>query len=99
LLRADDGTDNTGALYSYGTVSSTDRALGSIASNAVTDVTYALCLRNNTTRTLGSVTIHYKGEQWRAGGNATVQWLKFAYYFSDKGVWNPVSYLDFSTPC
>ncbi len=60
-----DGTTTTGALYSFGTLSDDDRALGSIASGGPGVVFYGLELRNDTSQSFPSFDLTYTGEQWR----------------------------------
>lgn len=79
--RAGDGSVNTGAFYSFGTGTSTDRALGGIASSNATawgsPATGAVAgwiavgFQNTTGAALNSFTLGYTGEQWRDGGSAT----------------------------
>ena len=78
--RADAGGSNTGALYSYGTGTTTDRALGSVASGSFTGA-FAVAFTNTTGGTLDSFTLDYSGEQWRNGGNTTAQKLTVEYGF------------------
>lgn len=66
-IRADSGSISTAALYSFGTGSTTERALGSIASNSVIP-SYGFRLKNTGTKTIQGISISYRGEQWRAGG-------------------------------
>jgi hypothetical protein len=65
---ANDGGSNAGSLYSYGSSGSTDRALGTVGSNATADIIGAARLVNNTGATITSLDISFVGEQWRAGG-------------------------------
>lgn len=60
-----DGTTTTGALYSFGTTSADDRALGSIASSATGVVFYGLELRNDSSGSFSGIELAYTGEQWR----------------------------------
>lgn len=78
LYRADDGTSNSGGLYSYGLTDNTDRALGSLASGSTGTVVYGLRLKNNTGNTITSVNINYLGEQWRVA-STIVNSLQFSY--------------------
>jgi hypothetical protein len=79
-MRASPGTDTTGALYSFGSVSSTERALGSVESNTTGDFVIALILRNMTGETLNEFTLTYDGEQWRdRGGLMELHSLVFDY--------------------
>lgn len=76
---ASDGASNTGAVYSYGTTGSTERAFGSIASGSVEHMAYGARLLNNTGSTITAFTLDYIGEQWRNGGNASAHTLLFSY--------------------
>ena len=66
--RADSGGSNTGAIYSWGTGTATERAFGSIGSGTPGDIFWAIKLTNDTGSTITSLTVSYTGEQWRAGG-------------------------------
>jgi uncharacterized protein len=79
VYTANAGASTTGTAYSYGTGTSTDRALGSIASGSVEHLIYGVRIRNNTGSTLASFSLSYFGEQWRNGGNTTPQSLWFSY--------------------
>lgn len=75
-LRIGTGSANTGSFWSYGAASSTDRALGSLASNTMATnplphMFIGLRLRNDTGSTLQQFTLSYNGEQWRDGGATT----------------------------
>lgn len=85
---AGDGSSNVGSYYSFGTGTTTDRALGSAASggtyfgspgnNAVAGY-IALGLNNSSGGDITDLTFSYSGEQWRNGGNATAQSLTVQY--------------------
>jgi predicted extracellular nuclease len=92
--RADTGTSNTGAIYSYGVAGAnplTERAFGSVASGTPGDIYYAVKLVNNTGATITSLNISYVGEQWRAGGcsptpcTPLAQKLDFQYQVASAG--------------
>ena len=95
-----DGTTTTGALYSFGTLSVDDRALGSIASSGPGIVFYGLELRNDTSSSFTGFDLTYTGEQWRettAGQNV----LNFQYSLTATSVssglgYTGVSALDFA---
>lgn len=80
--RVDDGTDSSGGLYSYGTEFASDRALGSIGSNAQGDVLYLLKIKDDTGTTLKQFTLSYRGEQWRAGGCEVQQRLLVTFHIA-----------------
>ena len=75
--RADDGNSNVGAMYSYGTAASTERALGGLTSNTIPTVRQGVRIVNNTGSTIGVLQISYTGEQWRR--NIFAQRLSFEY--------------------
>ena len=77
LFKIDNGSLTSGSVYSYGTTSATDRALGSLASGT-TASTFGLTLTNDTASTLTSFTLTYTGEQWRRG-SAAANTLAFSF--------------------
>ena len=99
---ADAGTSNTGGLHSYGTGTETERALGSLGSNAAPSVYYGARFTNDTGKEVTSIQVGYTGEQWRNGGNTTQHALVFGYQIGAtdiiNGMWTPVTALDFTGP-
>lgn len=75
--------DNAGAIYSYGALASSDRALGSTASGTVANPTSAVAFTNNSGVALDSFTLRYDGEQWRNGGNTAAHSLTVQYGFGN----------------
>ena len=102
LYRVSAGSDNTGSLYSFGASNSSERALGSIGSNAFGNAYYGVRLVNSTAFTLSNVTLSYTGEEWRNGGNTTAQSLIFAYGLGATGIqtgnYINVAGLNFTSP-
>jgi hypothetical protein len=109
--RADPGTNNTGAIYSFGTNDAngiTDRALGSVASGTPGNFAYGVRFTNDTGLAQSNITVSYTGEQWRNGGNASAQKLAFSYLVSSAPIlnsdavgasnWTAFTALDFTTP-
>jgi hypothetical protein len=99
-----DNSTNAGDLYSSGTFSSTDRALGSVGSSGV-DYFYAVRITNNTGSPLKNFTVTYDGEQWRRGGTATErpETLNVAYRIGgtaldNSGTWILIPELAFTSP-
>jgi T5SS/PEP-CTERM-associated repeat protein len=87
---ASDGSGNSGGLYSFGSTGSSDRALGSIASDSVGTIAYGLCFSNDTANSVSNFTITYTGEQWRDGGDfAVTNTLTVWYRVSPSVVTNP----------
>ncbi len=77
---ANDGSSNAGNLYSYGTGTAIDRALGSLGSGnaAIGNMFWGVALANNTGSTITSLDISYTGEQWRNSA-AAAQTVSFSY--------------------
>ena len=77
---ANNGSSNAGNLYSYGTGTATDRALGSVGSGnaAVGNLFWGVRLENQTGSTITSLQISYTGEQWRNSA-AAAQTVTFSY--------------------
>lgn len=104
---AGDGSSNTGGIYSYGTGTNTDRALGSLGSNTPKNMAWGVLLRNTSGVTITSITVSYTMEQWR-DANATAQTLSFYYLTSSSaitnlnpgsnGSWTSVSALNAASP-
>lgn len=98
------GSGNAGGVYSFGTTSTTERALGSIGSNTTGTILYGVRFVNDTGSTINSLTVSYTGEQWRNGGNTTAHKLDFSYQVGatvtslTTGTWTDVDTLDFTGP-
>ncbi len=106
---ANDGSSNAGNLYSYGTGTATDRALGSLGSGnaAIGNMFWGVRLQNNSGSTITTLNVSYTGEQWRNSA-AAAQTIAFSYLvgspavtgslaeFQTAGV--PVTSLDFTGP-
>lgn len=89
---ASSGGSNLGSFYSYGTTSSSDRALGGLGGgNSYFDNPEAGAIAgwiafsaiNATGTTLNNLEIRFDGEQWRNGSNATPQTMVLEYGFGD----------------
>lgn len=65
MYKGNTGSSNSGETYSYGSVGSTDRALGSIASLTGNRPHYGVIFTNNTGAAITSINIQYMLEQWR----------------------------------
>jgi hypothetical protein len=110
IYRIGAGTDNTGDLYSFGNAGSGERALGSIASNATSEIQYAVELLNTSGATITEIVVSYTGEQWRQGGSAGTQpppslpqFLIFEYGSASPATWPTASFtgvpaLNFTSP-
>jgi hypothetical protein len=80
---ASTGSSTGGTLYSFGTGTNTDRAVGSIGSSNVAagSFAYGLRLQNNTGSPIASIVVSYVGEQWRNSA-AAAQIVNFSYQTS-----------------
>jgi len=98
---ANDGSSNGGNLYSYGTTSSTDRALGSVGSNGAGNFLWGARFFNDTGSTISTLSINYAGEQWRNSA-AAAQTVDFQYQLDatslNAGSWTDFNPLDFTSP-
>ncbi|HST26870.1 MAG TPA: endonuclease [Rudaea sp.] len=100
---ANDGSLNSGDTYSYGTGTSTDRALGTLQSGSLAS-TIGARLRNDTGNSLSEITVAYTGEQWRLGATGRADRLDFQYSTNATSLtdgaatWVNVDALDFSSP-
>lgn len=96
---------NNVGLFSFGSASSADRALGSRATSnfAGNDpVLYGVRLVNNTSQTLTRFTIIYTGEQWYASTQSAAHTLLMDYQLGatsvNSGTWTAVSTGTFTAP-
>ncbi|MFN7013053.1 MAG: Ig domain-containing protein, partial [Bacteroidia bacterium] len=81
----DNGGNNAGGLKSYGTTSTSERALGSLGSSSATPA-YGIVLRNTSGTTITDIKVTYTGEQWRNGGVTATQPLAFYYATSSSAI-------------
>lgn len=96
------GTSTAADTYSAGASSSTDRALGSLRSNALGS-TIGASFTNNSGSTITDLQISYTGEQWRTGTTqAITDRMDFQYSLNATdlvtGTFTDVDQLDFSSP-
>jgi hypothetical protein len=77
---AGNGASNAGGLYSFGTGTSTDRALGSVGSGGTAggSLAWGVVFRNDDTVPVNA-TVSYTGEQWRLGTTGFSNTVSFAY--------------------
>ena len=98
--RADAGTSNTGAFYSYGAAGSTERALGGIGSGSFSGF-IALALVNDSALAFDSFTLSYNGEQWRNGGSTIAHTMAVEFGFGanfTSVVWTAAPSLSWTSP-
>jgi len=87
--RASDGSDNAGALYSFGSSASAERALGSIGSDTVGTISFGLGFTNDTGASVSNFVLSYTGEQWRDSSSFNTNTLTFWYRVSAAALTNP----------
>jgi hypothetical protein len=100
---ANNGSSTTGDTYSYGTIGSSDRALGGLRTSTPSLVpTVGAFFRNDTGSTINTLQIAYTGEEWRLGSAGRTDQLDFQYSTNatslTTGTWTDVNALDFTTP-
>ena len=101
LYTANNGSANSGDTYSFGTGTSSERALGTLASNSLTSRIGAQ-LRNDSGEALSEIAVAYTGEQWRLGATGRTETLQFEYSLDAtslaNGSWIALATLDFASP-
>ena len=107
---ADAGSGTAGTLYSYGTGTNTERALGTIGSGnaAAGSFAHGVLLRNTSGTVITDIKVTYTLEQWRKSGVTTAQDITFWYKISSttisalnpnsNGTWTQVTGLTLSSP-
>jgi hypothetical protein len=94
--RVSDGRQNTGDTYSYGTLSSSDRAFGSLLS-ANLQSTILFNFKNKSGQTIESLDVAFRGELWRRGLANRTDTLAFSYSFNGT-TWTSFSSLNYTSP-
>jgi len=98
---ADSGSSNAGNTYSYGSVGSTDRALGGLQSGSL-NPTIGAGFTNQIGVPITMLTISYTGEEWRLGVAGRPDSLSFQYSLDATGLtdgsWISVAALNFDSP-
>ena len=104
------GSSNTGNSYSFGSSSSSERAMGYLGSGTQDYYNCAIRLVNNTGAAIQSFSVSFTGEQWRSGGSTNDNNNKLEFYYqvgssnsismptSSLSGWTAESNLDFSPP-
>ena len=105
------GSSTGGEVYSFGSSSASDRALGYLGSGGNDYFNLSLRLVNSTGAAIDQITISYTGEQWRSGGNTNDNnnSLDFSWQIFSSGAgslpqstsltnWTGNNALDFSAP-
>ena len=107
-MKAGTGSDTGGGLYSYGSTSSGERALGAIGSGAAGSFAHGLLIQNSSEIPVTINSLAYTGEQWRKGGATSPQVITLWYQLSQTAVtalsptsdlgWTAISPGEFSSP-
>lgn len=99
--RAGNGSSITGDTYSFGSIGSTERALGGLRSSALVPQ-FGFWMTNSTGNTINAIIVSYTGEQWRLGATGRSDRLDFQYSLDatalNNGTWTDLSALDFASP-
>ena len=84
------GSANAGNLYSFGSTSSAERAIGTVGSGGATAGNFAhgVLLRNTSGTILTDLTVTYTLEQWRKENNANAHTITFWYRISSSTITN-----------
>lgn len=106
----DNGSNSNGEGFSYGSIGSNERAMGSLNQDSNADIAWGVVFQNSSGFDITSITVSYTGEQWRArtGG---LDSLAFSYRTDGTEVtdfnpaggetptgWTGISALDFTSP-
>ncbi|MBI5021694.1 MAG: putative Ig domain-containing protein [Ignavibacteriales bacterium] len=98
---AGNGSENVGETYSFGSTSTTERALGSLVSDSLFSF-YGASFTNTTGSTINSLTIAYAGEEWRLGATGRADTIQFQLSTDAtsliEGTYSNYSFFDFATP-
>ncbi len=98
---ADNGANNTGNIYNYGT-NAADRAIGSLASITTGTIDFGVKITNTTGAPVNQINVSYMGEQWRVGDGNNVDKLRFSYSTNatalNTGTYTNFNDLDFAAP-
>ena len=106
----DAGSGTAGGLYSYGSTSNSDRALGTIGSSnaAAGSFAHGVLLRNTSGTTVTDIKVTYTLEEWRKSGVTAAQDITFYYKTSSSAItslnvnsnsgWTQVTGLTLSSP-
>jgi hypothetical protein len=86
-LGASNGDQSTGGVISFGSTNnasaSSNRALGLLSTSSTGPTAFGLKLINQSTSTLGQITLHFTGELWRQSAVRKV--LSFSYWIDPTG--------------
>jgi hypothetical protein len=101
-FNSNDGTCNLGGMYSFGSVGSGERAIGTNRGGST--MRFGVRLVNNTGAPITDLLIDYIGEQWRRGGAPVGNPDQLLFQYSTNataltnGTWTNVPALHFSSP-
>jgi hypothetical protein len=101
-IKADDGHNASGGVYSYGDKQSDDRALGILFGKNGTSGIFGASFENSGGGAISRLDISFTGEEWRLGQAGRQNELEFQYSLNahslTSGQWLNVPQLDFFTP-
>jgi uncharacterized protein len=100
-LRFGNGSSRKGDTFSYGSIGSVDRALGTLRTHKLVS-TFGAGFTNNTGTVITQLNLSYIGEEWRLGKPGRTDRLDFQYSTDatslTTGTWIDLNLLDFVTP-
>jgi hypothetical protein len=95
------GSGSTGDTYSFGDLSSSERAFGELTTGTLNS-TLGANIVNGDSAAIQSLSISYTGERWRLGATGRSDRLDFEYSLNSTslstGTWTDLDTLDFSSP-
>lgn len=105
VIAAGTGSGTTTNLYSFGSSSAADRALGALNTSSSGAFAYGVVFQNVSAQTITFTDFSYRGELWRMGSPAEAETLQFAYRVASSpitsaltGAWTDFNALDYTNP-
>lgn len=105
-ITASTGSATGGSLYSFGSASSTERALGSLGSSGTGNFAWGVIFQNTALTNLTFTDFSFIGELWRRGATGKIDKIEFDYRLGSTAPtdllaasgWTAVNALDFTNP-
>lgn len=107
VYQSQDGSSSAGAFKNFGTIVSSNRALGALTSGSIQQVLWGVLIKNNTGAAIRKVAISYYGEVWRSGSNIAydkskdstdLHQLRFSYVKNPEIFADPFSFTEEAMP-
>jgi hypothetical protein len=105
-ITASTGSATGGSLYSFGSASSAERALGSLGSSGTGNFAWGVIFQNTALTNLTFTDFNFIGELWRRGATGKIDKIEFDYRIGSTAPtdllaasgWTAVNALDFTNP-